>query len=153
MTEKTWSAYSYDYDWRNHVRWLNNTKTLSALLAFREGNPSMTDGFPSQRANAELLFIVVVWQSKLFNKNRVGGGDLRRYMTWMGWNSVTLSQPLLFHSILTTHNIYCVKTKRFSARSMLMPQAIPTRNRELNNLEVSKGILEWHALCARWKIY
>ena len=61
----------------NIPRWRHQRETLSALLALCEGNPSVTDGFPSQRPVTWSfdVFFICAWTNCAAN-NR-DAGDLR----------------------------------------------------------------------------
>ena len=58
-------------------QWCYQMKTVSALLTLREGNPSVTGGFPSQRPVTELWYFFGVALNKQFRNNR-GACDLKR---------------------------------------------------------------------------
>ena len=42
---------SFQEEFGNHAWWRHDMETIFALLALCEGNPSVTDGFPSQRTS------------------------------------------------------------------------------------------------------
>ena len=65
--------------WKS-LSWCHDMETLNALLALCEGNPSVTDGFPSQRAsNEEFDGLFMCYPAQVVEKNSRGGIDLGRH--------------------------------------------------------------------------